>query len=93
MITSCPHCASEVDTAEAMCPACGWSVPYLVRRSPTAGHEASFSERYRGTPYQSPDSLAVLNDGSVARGRVFVAVAMTATLSLFGLIILSQPHP
>ena len=90
MITPCPLCASELDTSEAMCRTCGWSAPYLVRRRVPTGPAISFAERYRGTPFQAPETHAVATDRTIARGRILVAVAMVATLSLVGIMVLSQ---
>ena len=70
---------------------CGWSAPYLVRRPTAKKRDVSFSERYRGTVYDSRVTLEVTPQGGIARGRTFVAVGAFAVATLVALIFLGRP--
>lgn len=91
MIRSCPRCATQLDPATSICGSCLWSASYFVRSKPPTKRDMSFAERYRGTEYEVQQTSAAFSDTGIARGRMFVMVALVATFSLFGLVILSQP--
>ncbi|CAN5722033.1 hypothetical protein BH23CHL8_BH23CHL8_26180 [soil metagenome] len=77
--------------SEAMCRDCGWSAPYLVPRPAPTRRDISFTERYRGTPFQAPPPMLVIEDPGIAKGRARVFMAMVATFTLIALIVFSQP--
>jgi hypothetical protein len=89
--TTCPRCASDLDLAESLCARCGWNAPYLVRRHAPRRADASFTERYRGTAYDSRPLVAVAPDPEIARGRMFVIVSFASLTALAAAIVLSQP--
>jgi hypothetical protein len=94
MPTTCPRCRSMLDASVALCRSCGWSAPYLVRRQTARRAEMTFTERYRGTEYESMAFVVVAPRVAVARGRVFVIVSAMALLALVivaGSIILGSP--
>jgi hypothetical protein len=94
MSTRCPQCASVLDASTALCRRCGWSAPYLVRQRPARAVEMSFSERYRGTEFDSRPIIAAAPRGEVAKCRVFVIVSSVALLALIivaGSVILAPP--
>ena len=93
MPTRCPRCTSMLDATTAFCSACGWSAPYLVRRQAAQSAELTFTERYRGTEYESTPIILVTAGERVAKGRMFVivsAVALLALLIVSGSVILGQ---
>jgi hypothetical protein len=94
MPTTCPRCRSMLDASMALCRSCGWSAPYLVRRQAAPRAEMTFTERYRGTEYESAPFVVVAPRAGVARGRIFVimsAVALLALIIVAGSIILGPP--
>ena len=79
----CPECETELDGASGSCPACFWDSSKMV--SPvdtTIVEERSFSERYGRRPVDV--SLANTDDEGMARGRLFLLIAVTALASACG---------
>ena len=90
MQTTCPRCAKTVNETEGFCRQCGWKVAYVLRPRETQ-RSVSYTERYRGTVYDSRPTLEVVDGPGVTRGRMLVAVGAVAVASLFGLILLARP--
>ena len=90
MQTTCPRCASTVNETEGLCRHCGWNVAYLVRPR-QAQRSVSYTERYRGTIYDSRPTLELAHDDGPTRGRMLVALGALAVASLFVLIVVAQP--
>jgi hypothetical protein len=47
----------------------------------------SFSERYRGTEYETPTTVSVTREPLMSRGRSLVLVAGTAAVGMTGLLL------
>ena len=90
MPTTCPRCATTLDEAEGFCRQCGWKVAYVVRPRQTQ-RPVSYTERYRGTVYDSRPTLELAGGPGVSRGRMLVAMGAVAVASLFALIFLARP--
>jgi hypothetical protein len=60
---------------------------YQSRR--TRRSEISFTERYRGTEFETLDSVVTISEPSMSRGRAFVIMSGSATLGLAGLVLAS----
>jgi hypothetical protein len=83
-----------VNQTEGLCATCGWSAPYLVRRQPSTGTKISYAEKYRGTEFDSgATAVQMAEDDDVARGRLFVSVALAAMTGLLLLILAAPPGP
>ena len=91
MATSCPRCTATVRKPEGPCPECGWSAPYLDRPRGKADPKVSYTERYRGTIYDSHVAVEMARDGGITRARAFVAVGFAAVATLFGVILMARP--
>ena len=83
----CPECETELDITTGICPACRWD-PMVARtlQEPLQQQEPemSLTERYRGTRFDVASQQAAVQDHHVSRGRVFVLVARTAGVFLYG---------
>jgi hypothetical protein len=79
-----------MDAFEGLCRTCGWFAPYIVRHKSNAKQVASFSERYRGTIYDSRPSVVTVVEGGLSRGRMIVGMGFVAVLALFGMIVFWQ---
>jgi hypothetical protein len=53
--------------------------------------EMPFTERYRGTEYETPATVPVTREPLVSRGRTLVLVAGTAAVAMTGLILTAVP--
>ncbi len=63
------------------------SAEYESRR--TRRSEVSFTERYRGTEFETVDSVVTIREPSMSRGRAFVIMSGSATLGLAGIVLAS----
>jgi hypothetical protein len=52
--------------------------------------EVSFTERYRGTEFETLAPVMTMPRSSISRGRAFVIMSGAATLGLAGLILASR---
>ena len=86
--SACPRCGTPFDRASGLCGRCGWSAPYLAERPPASERAVSYGELYRGTIYDSRPAIPTRPRVGIARGRIFVLLAMGATVALFALVIL-----
>jgi hypothetical protein len=91
MATTCPRCAATVRESQGSCPQCGWSAPYLVRPRGRTEQKVSYTERYRGTIYDSGVAVEVAPGGGITRARTFLAIGAAAVATLFGLILTARP--
>ena len=91
MATTCPRCGATVREPEGACPQCGWSAPYLVRPRIKTDQKVSFTERYRGTVYDSHVAVEMASGGGITRARTFLAIGFAAVATLFGLILTARP--
>jgi hypothetical protein len=60
---------------------------YEARR--TRGSDVSFTERYRGTEFETLGAVVTIREPAMSRGRAFVIVTGSATLGLAGLVLAS----
>jgi hypothetical protein len=60
---------------------------YFVPR----GQGVTFAERYRGTQYETPTPVLVKREPVLSRGRSFLLVVGTASLSITGLLLVASP--
>ena len=82
----CPECETELDITTGICPACRWDpmVARTVQEPQQQEPEMSLTERYRGTRFDVVSQQAAVQDHRVSRGRVFVLIALTAGVFLYG---------
>lgn len=59
----------------------------LMRQEAPRPHQSTFTERYRGTEFETPVSIVVRQDEGVARGRLFVLMAAASSLAFCALIV------
>lgn len=65
---------------------------YVVDRSVLERpREPSFSERYRGTAYETPVRVAPSHEPPLSRGRYFVLVGAVGVAGMIGLILAVSP--
>jgi hypothetical protein len=53
----------------------------------TPRREPSFTERYRGTEYETPTTVRVIREPLMSRGRSALLVAGTAAVGMTGLLL------
>ena len=85
--SACPRCGTPFDRASGLCGRCGWSAPYLAERPPASERAPSYGELYRGTIYDSRPATPAGSPVGIARGRIFVLLALGVTASLFALVV------
>jgi len=57
----------------------------------TRRRDISFSERYRGTEYETPTPVLVADEPLMSRGRSFVLVLGAAALTVSGAVLVAAP--
>ena len=84
----CPECETDLDEQLGVCPACRWDRSWITAEL-LSQHQSdeTFSERYRGTPFDSQLTIESSAATGVERGRVFVIVGLLAVLVLMALLV------
>lgn len=84
---ACPQCETELDAVTGVCPACLWDHSQLLTPSSvTEERQQSYSERYRGPSPSSQMLMVTPTETGMARGRVFVLMAIATTVLLAAVV-------